>query len=344
MTVDRTDRSDDAQEASGIELRLRRSVRLSIWRRFLRHFIPGALVYVIFGALILEAAKRSAPINGVLQSPSVVLFVSLLIVSPLIILSTRQALSLAINVEMAHLELLGVLSSAVAKRDNDTEEHNLRVAVMAVHLAIAVGLERRLIAGLFIGALLHDVGKIGVPDSILLKSGKLSSEERREMERHVIHGDEILSHSSWFREAGLVVHFHHERVDGSGYPEGRRGAEIPAQARLFAIVDAFDALTSNRPYRQPIDLGQALLMMQREKDTHFDSTYLDAFKTIAGLLYTTVVSTPPQELRELALELIEKYYALVDPRTIGIRKTPAQPFLRRFSYRRRPGRRETSAY
>lgn len=328
MTTDRTIRPDEAQGAISIESRLSRSVRFNIWRRFLWRFIPAALVYLIFGTLILEAARRSSPISGVLQSPSAVLLVSLLIVSPLIILSARHALALAINVEMAHLELLGVLSSAIAKRDNDTEEHNLRVAVMAVHLAIAVGLDRRLIPGLFIGALLHDVGKIGVPDSILLKPGKLSPAEQHEMERHVIYGDDILPHSTWFREAGLVVHFHHERIDGSGYPEGRRGTEIPAQARLFAVVDAFDALTSNRPYRQPIDLGQALLMMERERSTHFDSTYLDAFNTIAETLFTRVVCTSSQELRELALGLIEKYYALVDPRRIDIRKRPTQPFPR----------------
>jgi HD-GYP domain-containing protein (c-di-GMP phosphodiesterase class II) len=276
------------------------------------------VVFVILGCVFLEAAKRVPSTGGVLQSPAIVLLITVLILCPLIILSVRQLITLAVNLEMAHLELIVVLSNAIAKRDDATEDHNIRVAVMAVHLAVVVGLDQRLIPGLFIGALLHDVGKIGIRDAILLKPGKLSPAERREMEHHVVHGDEILADATWPRGASRVVHCHHERFDGSGYPDGRKGAEIPPEARLFAIVDAFDALTSNRPYKQPVDLEKTLRIMERERGTHFDPVYLDAFKTIAGAVYSKVVCIAPAGLKALALELIEKYYAFVDPRKLEV--------------------------
>lgn len=117
-------------------------------------------VFAILGIAIIEVAKRFIPISTTLQSPSVVLLVTVMILCPLIILSARKVLTLVVNLEMAHLELLIVLSKAIAQRDNATEEHNLRVAITAVYLAITIGLDWRLIPGLFIGALLYDVGKL----------------------------------------------------------------------------------------------------------------------------------------------------------------------------------------
>ena len=309
MTTNRTSQIQDDQEASRIDCRLRQSVRLSIWKMLLRRILPVVGVFVVLGLALLEVAKRFLPTGGILQSPAIVLLVTVMILCPLIILSARKVLALVVNLEMAHLELLIVLSKAIAKRDNATEEHNLRVAIMAVHLAIALGLDWRLIPGLFTGALLHDVGKIGISDRILLKPGKLLPEERQEMERHVVYGNAILTDATLPGGARQVVHYHHERFDGNGYPEGRIGAEIPQEARLFAIVDTFDALTSsNRPYRQPIAWEEALRIMERERGSHFDPVYLETFKMIAGDLYNRVVRIAPENLMELALELVEKYY------------------------------------
>lgn len=295
------------REASRIDSRLRQSVRLSIWKMFLWRILPVAGVFVILGLVVIEVAKRFHSTSDTVQSPAVVLLVTITILCPLIILSARKVLALVVNLEMAHLELLMVLSKAIAQRDNATEEHNLRVAIMAVHLAIAVGLDWRLIPGLFTGALLHDVVKIGISDSILLKPGKLLPEERQEMERHVVYGNAILTDATLPGGARRVVHYHHERFDGNGYPEGRKETEIPQEARLFAIVDTFDALTSNRPYREPIALEEALHIMERERGTHFDPVYLEAFKMIAGTLYNRIVRVAPEYLMEQALELVEKY-------------------------------------
>lgn len=308
MITEETGRLQDDNEASRIDGRLRQSVHRSIWKMLLWRIIPVVGVFVIFGLAIIEVAKRFVPTSGIMQSPSVVLLVSVMILCPLIILSARKVLALVVNLEMAHLELLMVLSKAIAQRDNATEEHNLRVAIMSVHLAIAAGLDWSSIPGLFTGALLHDVGKIGISDSILLKPGKLLPEERQEMERHVVYGNAILADATLPAGARRVVHYHHERFDGDGYPEGRKGAEIPQEARLFAIVDTFDALTSNRLYRQPTALEETLLIMERERGTHFDPDYLESFKMIAGALYNRVVRVAPECLLEQALELVEKYY------------------------------------
>lgn len=308
MTTEWTGQFQDDKEVNNIDARLRRSVRRSIWKMLLWRILPVVGVFAILGLAIIEVAKRFVPTSGILQSPALVLLVSVIILCPLIILSSRKVLTLVVNLEMAHLEMLMVLSKAIAQRDNATEEHNLRVAIMVVHLAIAVGLDWRFIPGLFTGALLHDVGKIGISDSILLKPGKLLPGERHEMKRHVVYGNAILADANLPGGARRVVQYHHERFDGNGYPEGRKGAEIPQEARLFAIVDTFDALTSNRPYRHPLALEEALGIMEGERGTHFDPDYLESFKMIAGALYDRVVRVTPERLSEQALDLIEKYY------------------------------------
>lgn len=310
MTPDQICRPWENFAATGINPHFRRSVRLGIWKRLLWRFVPAVILYLVLGSVLLEAARRilSTEESG-FQSPLVTLTVTAILLCPFIVYSAKHLLALAVNLELAHLELLSVLSKAIAARDDATEDHNLRVAIMAVHLATAVGLDRQRIPGLFIGALMHDVGKIAIPDSILLKPGKLSTEEQREMEQHVRYGDEILASAGWPVGASHVVHFHHERFDGSGYPEGKKGNEIPPEARLFAIVDVFDALTAKRPYKEPLCAEEALLTMETERGTHFDPSYLDAFKKIAEDLYARVACIPSERLGQVVLELIERHYA-----------------------------------
>lgn len=319
MTTDLTGLPLDERESSDIELRLRRSVRAGIWKRLLRRLAPAALIFVIFGSVLIEVAKRLLLTGSAPPSPVIAVLLTVAILCPMVILSGKHMLALAVNLEMAHLELLGVLSRAIAKRDDATEEHNFRVAVMAVLLAAAAGVERRRIPGLFIGALLHDVGKIGVPDGILLKPGQLSTAEHGQMEQHVNYGVEILTDTNLPSGAKAVVQYHHERFDGSGYPDGRKGAEIPPEARLFAIVDVFDALTSTRPYKQAMNLQEALWTLERDR-SGFDPGYLGTFMTIAPALHREVVGITPDKLKELVLRTIEIYYvrefpaAALDPR------------------------------
>ena len=150
----------------------------------------------------------------------------------------------------ANIETLRILGRAIAKRDHETGSHDSRVTLYAVRLAEAAGVDNQTIRHLVVGAFVHDVGKIAVPDHILGKAGPLSPEEWEVMKSHVTMGVDILARCQgcgWMQEAIEVVRFHHERFDGSGYPSGIAGRQIPLNARIFAIVDVFDALTSPRP-------------------------------------------------------------------------------------------------
>jgi HD-GYP domain-containing protein (c-di-GMP phosphodiesterase class II) len=127
------------------------------------------------------------------------------------------------------------------------------------------------------GALLHDIGKIGVSDTILLKPGKLTDEEWVEMRKHSMHGHEILRGIEFLGNARLVVRSHHERFDGKGYPDGLAGARIPIGARIFAVIDTYDAMTSDRPYRKALPASVAREEIVKQSGTQFDPACADAF-------------------------------------------------------------------
>ena len=185
----------------------------------------------------------------------------------------------------SNLEILQVLGSAIAKRDSDTDAHNYRVSVYSVRLAESMQLPRVQIQGLIKGALLHDVGKLGIRDNILLKPGKLNEAEFETMKTHVDHGLEITDRAAWLKDAQAVVGGHHEKFDGAGYPAGLKGDEIPIVARMFAITDVFDALTSRRPYKEPLSFEDAMEILESGRGSHFDPELLDYFRGIARELY-----------------------------------------------------------
>jgi putative nucleotidyltransferase with HDIG domain len=197
-----------------------------------------------------------------------------------------------------NLETAMVLGAAIAQRDSDTGSHNARVALYAIRLAEAFGEERVDMIALVLGALLHDVGKIGVPDAVLLKPGRLDPAERIEMETHVQKGLEIIQSSHWLQLAKDVVHFHHERFDGRGYPTRLAGATIPVEARIFAIVDVFDALTSKRPYHPPMAFAEAMAVLNEGNGSHFDPILLAAFRTIAREAHSRMMAASEAELHE----------------------------------------------
>ncbi|CAA7622052.1 Response regulator [Candidatus Terasakiella magnetica] len=185
----------------------------------------------------------------------------------------------------ANLGAIEMLGSAIAKRDSDTNSHNYRVTLYAVRLAEAVGLPHPGIRSLIKGAFLHDVGKLAIPDSILLKPGRLNDGEFDVMRTHVTHGLDVVERFEWLRDAADVVGCHHEKFDGSGYTAGLAGEDIPLTARIFAIADVFDALTSQRPYKEPLSVDQATAIMLAGRGSHFDPALLDVFFGIATGLY-----------------------------------------------------------
>ena len=238
-----------------------------------------------------------------------VIAITTLILFPTIMMQTRRLKKLTQNLLDSNLETLKALGSAIAKRDSDTDAHNYRVTIYAVRLAEALNLDKPTIMSLIKGAFLHDVGKIGVRDNILLKPGRLDDEEFEVMKTHVPHGVEIVARSSWLRDANDIVGYHHEKFDGSGYFKGLSKNNIPTAARIFAIADVFDALISRRPYKEPLSLEEAMGIILEGRGTHFDPDILDAFINIAPSLYDHFAGREDDSLKRELETITEKYFS-----------------------------------
>ena len=196
--------------------------------------------------------------------------------------------SLIQKVADANEETLIGLVSALDLREHNTRLHSQRVREYTELIASRFGADEKTRRVIGMGALLHDVGKIAVPDRILLKPDHLTDAEWQEMRKHPEVGYQIVKQIGFLKDAAEIVHAHHERYDGKGYPRGLKGDEIPLGARLFMVADVYDALTSQRPYRSPMTCEEATAEMVGE-DGHFDPPVLAAFMTVA-----------PEELRQIA--------------------------------------------
>jgi ribonuclease P protein subunit RPR2 len=192
----------------------------------------------------------------------------------------KQERALTQQLTRSYMATVRALSNAVEARDAYTGKHAERVAAYGLEIARALGLPGPETPELEFGFLLHDVGKLAIPDAILYKPGQLTEEERALMARHPVIGAEIVGEIEFLAEAARVVRSHHERWDGSGYPDGLAGEEIPLAARIFAVADVLDALTTDRPYRPAIPLHQAREMITSEAGTHFDPQVITAFNAI----------------------------------------------------------------
>jgi putative nucleotidyltransferase with HDIG domain len=233
-----------------------------------------------------------------------------LILIPIIGRLERQVLRHAHDAIDANIDALATLGSAIAKRDSDTDAHNYRVTLYAIRLAEKIGLEHDAMRNLIRGAFLHDVGKIAIPDAILLKQGRLSVDEFSIMKTHVQHGVDIVRDSRWLKAAVKVIACHHEKYDGNGYPSGLAGEKIPVLARIFSIVDVFDALTSRRPYKEALPLKDALDLMRAESGRHFDPVILGNFMPIAGDLHAMLNSAEEESTARQALHRELRRYFL----------------------------------
>lgn len=181
------------------------------------------------------------------------------------------------EVENAYLDTVRRLAMAVEFRDNETGAHVLRLGRMSASLAKLAGQNKHFIRLLRKAAPMHDVGKIGIPDAILLKPGPLSTEEFALMQRHTLIGAELLDNSSSevMRMARTIALTHHERFNGKGYPKGLCGRDIPLEGRIVALADVFDALCSKRPYKAAFPLDKVQAIMLAERGEHFDPWLLD---------------------------------------------------------------------
>lgn len=238
-----------------------------------------------------------------------IVLLTTIILYPVISRLIHQLTVLTGNLVESNIETLRVIGSAIAKRDSDTDSHNYRVTIYSVALAERIGLKPNIIQGLIKGAFLHDVGKIGISDHILLKPGKLSEEEFETMKLHVQHGIDIVKQSGWLKDAVDVVGYHHEQYSGDGYPDGLKGPEIPVNARIFAIVDVFDALTSERPYKEQLPFEKSMEILKEGRGSHFDPGLLDKFDEISYPLYEQFAYGSEQQLIKRMETIILKYFS-----------------------------------
>ena len=201
-------------------------------------------------------------------------------ISPAIVrarVNTHLSLVQAEQLKQAHVDLVERLGRAAEYKDTDTGEHIVRMSQYSKVLALALGMDEQRAELLRQAAPMHDVGKIGIPDAILLKPGKLTSEEFDHMKEHATIGAQILANSSspLLQLAHTLAIEHHEKWDGSGYPNGIKGEEISVEGRIVAIADVFDALTSKRPYKEAWSVEKTVLHMQEQAGTHFDPALIE---------------------------------------------------------------------
>ena len=196
----------------------------------------------------------------------------------------RQLNKQQIKLNMAN-ETVMAIANAVDAKDVRTHQHSMRVAEYSVLIAQEMNCfkwwqRRKMLSNLRKAAQMHDIGKIGIRDSVLNKVGRLTDEEYAEMKSHVTRGAEILKDFTLVEHVEEGTRYHHERYDGRGYPNGLKGNEIPLFARIIGVADAFDAMTSNRVYRNHMDTDYVMTEMLRGRGTQFDPDALDAFKRL----------------------------------------------------------------
>ncbi len=193
------------------------------------------------------------------------------------------------KLKKTNLETVKILAETIEAKDPYTRGHCNRVRILSAHLAHHIGMIKEDIEVLEYGALLHDIGKIGITESLLHKKTSLTEEERGSFELHTIIGENILKTVEFFKPCLFIVRNHHEWYNGNGYPDGIKGDEIGLSARIVATADAFDAMTSTRPYRKALSLGIAISELQKGKGLQFDPNLVNTF--IENELYTRLPVT-----------------------------------------------------
>lgn len=274
----------------------------------------GRFLGHVEGVRIVEAAERvmyrRAAIESALIGMGAVLLCTVAL-APLLTSLAQRNFRWAHALLDAHLGMLEAFGRAIARRDSDTGLHNYRVTWIATRIGEEAGLSSAALRNLIAGAFLHDIGKIGIPDDILLKPGNLNEREHAIMQAHVEMGAYIVG-SVGFLGAREVIAGHHERWDGSGYPLGLTRDDIPLNARIFCIADVYDALRAKRPYKDALPFAQSMEIMQAAKGRHFDPVLFAVFEGIVDEVEAKVIGASEAQAIALMRAITDKHFLAED--------------------------------
>jgi len=265
------------------------------------------------GVRIIPEWQRQQIFDSALSSALMVGLASLLCglaIYPVVVRLSADNERKAREVLDSHISMMEALGRAIAKRDSDTGTHNYRVAWIAARIAEKLGFSDTAMQSLIAGSFLHDVGKIGIPDAILLKPGKLDDDEFEIMRTHVAQGEEIVTGIGWQEGASDVVAGHHEKWNGSGYPRRLKGDQIPLAARIFAVADVFDALCSKRPYKEAMSFEMAMGVLEKDIGSHFDPRVMAAFRPIARQIFDRLAGCSEEEASRLLEERVRLHFGM----------------------------------
>jgi HD-GYP domain-containing protein (c-di-GMP phosphodiesterase class II) len=236
---------------------------------------------------------------------TIIIFISIF---PLIYSQYKSMLEKQKELIQSNINTLISLGNAIAKRDSDTNEHNYRVTYYSLKIAQKMQLDKQTIQAIIKGAFLHDIGKIAISDNVLLKPGKLNDSEFEIMKTHVLSGLDIVKNDPWLSDAQKVIVHHHEKIDGTGYPYGLKGEDIPLEARIFSVADVFDALTSKRPYKEAFSVEKSMDILHKDSGTHFDAQVVKNFDDIHKEVYEHMSNINSDELEKIFHESLKPYF------------------------------------
>ena len=194
----------------------------------------------------------------------------------------RKIKNMSLQLEQYLIDFAKILLNTVGAKDNYTERHSIRVTKLSMYFGNYLGIQKEDLERLNLAASFHDIGKIGIPDNILLKEGKLTDEEYEQIKLHTIIGPNILSVSNIFKDVCPIMQSHHERYDGKGYPNKLKGEEIPYLARVLTLCDSFDAIVNKRPYKEAQTIDYAIEQIEQGKGTQFDKNLAEKFITMVN--------------------------------------------------------------
>ncbi|HLO78253.1 MAG TPA: HD domain-containing phosphohydrolase [Magnetospirillum sp.] len=296
------------------------SVQLANSQWVLRVFVPlrtqpgavgGPITGYFEGVRVVPQWQKDQVASNSLTMALMVCIASLLCggaIYPVVVYLSADNERKAREVLDSHISMMEALGRAIAKRDSDTGAHNYRVAWIAARVAECMGMRGSEMQALIAGSFLHDVGKIGIPDAILLKPGRLDADEMTIMRTHVSQGEEIVTGMGWLDGANAVVAAHHEKWNGTGYPRGMAGEAIPLAARIFAVADVFDALCSKRPYKEPMEFEAVMRILANDTGTHFAPDVMAVFRTMAEDIFERLRDSSEDDARKLLEDCVRRHF------------------------------------